>query len=111
MILNLYQKELERKRKEHQANCFSSGEEFYLLAGRSLTLMLYHSIQEAEQRVSFDSILMFYKMDTDILYNYIWTHEFTSSELELSAIKMLSIRVLRKVQDENLIILERMEHN
>lgn len=113
-ICNLYNRELERKEKEHNQNYYVSGEKFYLLAGYELTIGLYYSLRKREKNVSIDSILEFYKMDTNMLYNYIWTHEFTNSELseiELYPIKMLSLKTLKKVQDENLIILKRLKQS
>lgn len=49
-----------------------------------------------------------YRMETIELYQYICENEKRISELKL--IKILSLKTLRKVQDENLIILERSEY-
>lgn len=107
-ICNLYNRELERKEKEHNQNYYVSGEKFYLLAGYELTIGLYYSLRKREKNVSFDSILNLYRMETIELYQYICANEKGISELK--SIKILSLKTLRKVQDENLIILERSEY-
>ncbi|TFI60526.1 hypothetical protein CKN63_13245 [Carnobacterium divergens] len=107
-ICNLYNRELERKEKEYNQNYYVSGEKFYLLAGYELTIGLYYSLRKREKNVSFDSILNLYRMETIELYQYICANEKGISELK--SIKILSLKTLRKVQDENLIILKRSEY-